>query len=134
MRAGRSESLFRKRLRKFRRLKRGYYSFLIVVGAYLFSFLLPFVMTGQPLLVRYNGHYYFPMLKFHSVTEFGVEGFGEPNYRDLKKRFSEQGGNNWVLMALYPYGPNEALLDLSESPPNEPTRQHPFGTDDRGRD
>jgi len=72
MKAGRSESLFRKRLRKFRRLKRGYYSFLIVVVAYLFSFLLPFVMTGQPLLVRYDGHYYFPMLKFHSVTEFGV--------------------------------------------------------------
>ena len=33
MRPRRSESLFRKRLRKFRRLKRGYYSFVIVVSA-----------------------------------------------------------------------------------------------------
>src|SRR2546430_1079095 len=105
MKAGRSESLFRKRLRKFRRLKRGYYSFLIVVVAYLFSFLLPFVMTGQPLLVRYDGHYYFPMLKFHSVTEFGVEGFGEPNYRELKKQFAATGKGDWVLMSPYPYGP-----------------------------
>ena len=31
---GRSLSLFRKRLRKFRTIKRGYYSFLIIVGAY----------------------------------------------------------------------------------------------------
>ena len=37
----RSESLFRKRLRKFRRLRRGYYSFLLIVGAYALSFFLP---------------------------------------------------------------------------------------------
>jgi microcin C transport system permease protein len=132
--AGRSETLFRKRLRKFRRLKRGYYSFVFILVAYIFSFFLPFVMTGQPLAVRYNGHYYFPMLTFHAVTEFGVEGFGEPDYRDLKKRFIADGKGNWVLMAPYPYGPNEALLDLDASPPNPPTRAHPLGTDDRGRD
>jgi len=115
-------------------LKRGYYSVLIVVISYVLSFLLPFAMTGQPLLVKYDGAYYFPMLRFHSVTEFGVEGFGEPNYRDLKRRFAADHKGNWVLMSMYPYGPNEPLLDLDESPPNAPTRQHPFGTDDRGRD
>ena len=130
----RSESIFRKRIRKFRRLKRGYYSFLIIVIAYLFSFLLPFVMSGTPLAVKYQGGYYFPMFRFHSVTEFGQQGFGEPDYRALKKQFAESGGGDWVLMAPYPYGPNEALLDLTASPPNPPSREHPFGTDDRGRD
>ena len=134
MSPGRSESPFRKRLRKFRRLKRGYYSFLLITTAYIFSFFLPFAMTAQPLVVKYNDQYYFPMLRFHSVTEFGAEGFGEPDYRDLKRRFVEDGKGNWVLMALYPYGPNEALLDLSASPPNPPSRKHAFGTDDRGRD
>jgi len=131
---GRPESLFRKRLRKFRRLKRGYYSFLIIIGAYIFSFFLPLVMTGQPLVVKYQGRYYFPLLRFHSVTEFGVEGFGEPDYRYLKKLFAEAGKGAWVLMPPYPYGPNESLLDLTESPPNAPSAEHPFGTDDRGRD
>ncbi len=37
MTAVRSESLFRKRIRKFRRLKRGYYSFLVIVIAYAVS-------------------------------------------------------------------------------------------------
>ncbi len=134
MTSGRSESLFRKRLRKFRRLKRGYYSFVLIVGAYVFSFFLPFVMTGTPLAVKYNGRYFFPMVRFHNVTEFGAEGFGEPNYRDLKRRFADAGKGDWVLMAPYPFGPNEALLDLTQSPPNPPTREHPFGTDDRGRD
>src|SRR5687767_13639953 len=130
----RSESLFRKRVRKFRRLERGYYSFLIVVVAYAASFLLPFIMSGTPLAVKYQGQYFFPMFRFYSVTQFGTEGFGEPDYRALKARFAEAGRGDWVLMAPYPYGPNEALLDLTSSPPNPPSRQHPFGTDDRGRD
>jgi microcin C transport system permease protein len=134
MNARRPESLFRKRLRKFRRLKRGYYSFVVIVSVYLFSFLLPFVMTSTPLAVKYEGKYYFPMLQFHTVTEFGAEGFGEPDYRELKRQFESAGRGNWVWMAPYPYGPNEALLNLAESPPNPPTHHHPFGTDDRGRD
>ncbi len=130
----RPESLFRKRLRKFRRLKRGYYSFLLIAAAYVFSFFLPFVMTATPLAVKYHSRYYFPMLKFYSITEFGIEGFGEPDYRELNKKFQETGRGDWVLMTPYPYGPNEALLNLAEPPPNPPSREHPLGTDDRGRD
>src|SRR5258706_14771810 len=124
----RSESLFRKRLRKFRRLKRGYFSFLIIVIAYALSFFLPFVMTSQPLLVKYQGQYYFPMLRFHIASEFGSAAFGEPDYRELKKQFALANQGNLVFLAPYPYGPNEALLDLSASPPNPPTREHPLGT------
>ena len=74
------------------------------------------------------------MLKFHSVNEFGVEGFGEPDYRLLKQQFAEAGRGDWVLMPPYPFGPNESLLDLASPPPNPPSLEHPFGTDDRGRD
>jgi microcin C transport system permease protein len=130
----RSESILKRRIRKFRRLKRGYYSFLIIVIAYVISFFLPFLMSGTPLVVKYQSHYFFPMLRFHSVTEFGTEGFGEPDYRSLKTQFAEAGGDNWVLMAPYPYGPNESLLDFTSPPPNPPSREHLFGTDDRGRD
>jgi len=38
------------------------------------------------------------------------------------------------LMPLYPYGPNESLLELDGVPPHPPSAEHPFGTDDRGRD
>ena len=91
-------------------------------------------MSGTPLLVKYNGDYYFPMLQFHSVNEFGMTAFGEPDYRELKQQFAEAGSGNWVLMPPYPYGPNESLLDLAAPPPNPPSREHSFGTDDRGRD
>jgi len=134
MSGGHPESPFRKRIRKFRRLKRGYYSFVIIIALYLASFCLPLIMNGTPLAVRYQGEYFFPMFRFHNVTEFGVEGFGEPDYRALKKAFAEAGRGDWVLMPLYPYGPNETLLDLDSPPPNPPSREHLLGTDDRGRD
>src|SRR5207244_9706783 len=93
----RSESLFRKRVRKFRRLKRGYYSFVLILAAYIFSFFLPFVMTSTPLVMKYQGHYYFPMMRFRSAAEFGTTAFGEPDYRELKKQFAAAGKGDWVL-------------------------------------
>ncbi len=51
----RSESILRKRIRKFRRLKRGYYSFLIVAVAYAVSFFLPLLANGKALVVKYEG-------------------------------------------------------------------------------
>ena len=130
----RPESIFRKRLRKFRRLKRGYYSFIIVVGLYALSFALPLIANNKALVVRYNGVFSFPIAQYHSATEFGSTAIGEPDYRQLKQQFASQGTGNWVLMPLYPYGPNEALLDDSGTPPNPPSSSHLMGTDDRGRD
>jgi microcin C transport system permease protein len=134
MTTARAETLFRKRIRKFQRIKRGYYSFLIIGIAYAFSFFLPLVLTNQPYIVKYNGNYYFPMLKYHAASEFGMTAYGEPDYRVLKTQLAAEGKGNWVLMAPYPYGPNESILTLAESPPNRPSREHFFGTDDRGRD
>jgi microcin C transport system permease protein len=130
----RSESIFRRRLRKFRRLKRGYYSFLLIVGAYVGSFLLPLLANSAALVVKYQGRYFFPIANYYPASQFGLTEFGEPNYRELKATFAQAGQGNWVLMPLYPYGPNESLLDASSSPPNPPSREHALGTDDRGRD
>ena len=130
----RSESILRRRLRKFRRLKRGYYSFLLIAGAYFVSFLLPLLANNVPLAVKHNGDYYFPMLRYHAPAEFGLDTFGEPSYRDVRRQFAEAQQGNWVLMPPVPYGPNESLLDLPGSPPHPPSASHLFGTDDRGRD
>ena len=129
-----SESILTKRLKKFRRLKRGYYSFLLVAGAYLLSFALPLIANNKALVVHYNGSYFFPLGSYHAATEFGVQAIGEADYREIKKQFAADGQGNWVLMPLYPFGPNEALLDDSGSPPNPPSWSHLMGTDDRGRD
>ncbi len=129
-----SVSLFRKRIRKFRSLKRGYYSFVILSIVYVLSFFLPALINNQPLLVRYEGQFYSPLLRYYPASEFGQEAFGEPDYRELAETFREQDGGNWVILSLYPYSPTESLLDLPGFPPHPPSWEHFFGTDDRGRD
>ena len=128
------ESLLTKRLRKFRRLKRGYYSFLAITIAYAVSFFLPLIANNVALAVHYNGQYFFPLVRYHSASEFGQAAFGDPDYRALKQQFATEDKGNWVLMPPIPYGPNESLLNLAGSPPHPPSAAHPFGTDDRGRD
>lgn len=58
------------------------------------------------------------------------------NHRVLKNIFKEQKRGDWALLVLYPYGPNENLLDElgDRNPPTGPDGQHFLGTDDRGRD
>jgi microcin C transport system permease protein len=132
-----SISIFKKRWRKFKTLKRGYYSFLVLVVLYGISFILPLFINHTAIAVKYNGSWYFPMFKsgIYESKFFGQENFGEVNYRKLKKNFEESGSDNYVLMPLYPYSPNENLLDETEgSPPHPPSTEHFFGTDDRARD
>jgi microcin C transport system permease protein len=129
-----SASIFRKRLRKFRALKRGYYSFVILLLAYAVSFFLPFLINNQALIVRYSGHFYFPMMHYYPASTFGQQTIGESNYRELARTFRDENRGNWVIMPLYPYSPIESLLDLPGNPPHPPSWQHFMGTDDRARD
>ena len=129
-----SESILRRRIRKFRRLRRGYWSFLIIVSVYILSFFLPQLANNSALVVKYEGEYYFPILKVYQSAEFGQESIGQPEYRQLRDKFRFEDEGNWVLMPVYPYGPNESLLDQPGFPPHPPSASHPFGTDDRGRD
>src|SRR5579864_7346990 len=129
-----SVSILRRRFRRFRNLKRGYYCFLIMLGAYGISFFLPVFINNKALIVRYDRHFYFPLFRYYPAATFGQQTIGEPSYRELAQIFRQQNAGNWVVMPLFPYSATESILDLPGSPPHPPSRQHIFGTDDRGRD
>jgi microcin C transport system permease protein len=118
------------RWRKFKSIKRGYYAFLILIAAYLVSFLLPVLINNAAVVVRYQGKTFFPFARYHAASEFGGGEFGAPDYRVLKERLAKEG-SGWVLLPPYPYGPTETLLSAPGSPPS---RKHIFGTDNTGRD
>src|SRR2546425_2617053 len=92
----RSVSIFRKRVRKFKTLKRGYYSFLILLVAYAISFILPILINNKALVVHYHGRFYFPIMSYYPASEFGMDAIGELDYRALKNRLSTEGGGNWL--------------------------------------
>ena len=130
-----SDSIYRKRWRKFKSIKRGYYSFLIILFLYLISFILPFFVSRDALIVKYNDNYYFPVFKYYEAATFNQNIAGEANYRLLKKQFQENDNSNFVLLTIYPFSPNENLLDETEgAPPHRPSLKHIMGTDDRARD
>jgi microcin C transport system permease protein len=106
----------------------------VIAGAYAISFFLPLLANNSALVVKYQGRYFFPIAAYYPATAFGVRAIGDPNYRELKRRFDQAGEGDWVLMPPVPYGPYESLLDRAGSPPYPPSWSHPLGSDDRGRD
>ncbi len=49
-----SESIFQKRLKRFKSIKRGYYSLIILVSLYVLSLLSPLWINNKPLIVKYS--------------------------------------------------------------------------------
>ncbi len=148
-----SESILQKRWRNFKKIKRAYYSLIIIGTLYLVSFFNPILVNNKPLILKHNGSFYFPAFgdlfggilpvgyyegsHFGQTKVFGENHYGPPHFRQLKKQFKEEGKGNWMLMPIYPYNPVEDMLsELPEgvSPPTRPDRTHIIGLDNRGRD
>ena len=135
----RIDPITRKRLRRFRRIKRGYYSFLILAGLTVVSLFSNHIANRRAIAVSYQDELYFPTFKFYDMATFGQQdeyGFDdvEADYAALQQAFRKDGGDNWVLMPLVPFDPYEPDFDYDRPPPNPPDRRHWFGTDSQGRD
>jgi microcin C transport system permease protein len=128
--------LTQKRLRRFRRIKRGWWSLWILVVAYLVSLFAELFVGNRPLVVRYADHWYFPAVSRHYYPEtmFGGALDTETEFRELKESPRFAAADGLMVFPLHPYSPLESVIVKGDPPPSHPTREHPFGTDDRGRD
>ena len=125
----------RRRLQKFKRMKRAYLSFWILIGFYIISLFANFIANDKPLIVRYEGKLFFPVVRFYSGDRFGLSATDIPNYKQLKESPAfQEGKGNFMIFPPIPYGYNESLLELPGYPPTPPTLRNWLGTDDRGRD
>lgn len=127
----------RKKLRRFREIKRGYYSFLLLAGLVVLLCFGELLVNNRALIVQYEGELYFPTYTaFHPGTDFGLDYSYETNYRELQAHFREQDAGNWVLMPPVPYSPYENDSQDGVFKPNPPSveNQHYLGTDTTSRD
>ncbi|OOF35276.1 ABC transporter permease [Salinivibrio costicola] len=128
--------LTQKKIRSFKQIKRGYWSFMILTTMLVLSLFAELLINSKALMVKYDGNYYFPVMSdVYLARDFGQVGTSEVNYRQLDKAFEAQSGDNYVVMPLVPWNPLEQ--DFSgDFPPTAPSAadKHYLGTDDIGRD
>ena len=90
----RLDPITRRRLERFRRIKRGYYSFLILSVAIVLSVFAPYLAESRALVVWYEGRLFFPTFEYFDMDTFDQEpppawGMGdlETEYLRLKREW-----------------------------------------------
>lgn len=152
--------LNQRRWRNFRRNRRAFWSlwiFLLLFGLSLFA---EFIANDKPILVRYRGETYVPILNFYPETTFGGDFKTEAVYRDpevqclittggLDACFDDPEGliedaadgtvegetieKGWALWPVIPYS-FDTSVDRPGAAPLPPGEGNLLGTDDTKRD
>ena len=119
---------------RFRRNRLGFSSLVLFCALVLVSLLAEVVSNDRPLLLKYEGNYYFSIVTVYPEKTFGGDFETATDYLDPFIRNKLSGGINWVIYAPNPYGPKTLNYFAKEPNPSRPTRANLLGTDDRGRD
>src|SRR5436853_928750 len=124
--------LTRRRLDNFRANKRGFWSLWVFLALFIASLFAEFIANDRPLLVNYDGAYYFPVLRDYPETTFGGDFPTQADYRDpaVKKLIEDKG---WMVWPLIPFS-YRTITDAPGPFPAPPSRIDWLGTDDQGRD
>jgi microcin C transport system permease protein len=121
------------RLKRFRANRRGMWSLVLFLLVFGFSLFAELVANDKPIVMAYEGHYYFPVFKTYSEKTFGGDFETEAAYRDntLAERINAHG---WMVWPLLRYNYSTINYDLTVPAPAPPSRENLLGTDDQGRD
>ncbi|MBM3554574.1 MAG: ABC transporter permease [Alphaproteobacteria bacterium] len=125
--------LDRRRLANFRANRRGWWSLWIFLALFTLSLFAEVIANDKPILLRFDGGFYFPVLKAYPETAFGGDFETAADYRDPEvARLIEAKG--WMLWPPIRYDYRTINLNLGRPAPGPPSRENWLGTDDQGRD
>lgn len=111
----------RRRWDNFKANSRGYWSLWIFIALFLLTLFAELIANDKPLMVRFDGKTYFPVVFTYPETDFGGEFETAADYRDpyLRKLIDEKGGT--VIWPPVRYSYNTHNLDLPTPAPSKPT-------------
>ena len=120
--------------RRFRRNRLGFWSLVLFSILFFVSLFAEVVSNDRPLVVRYEGQYYFPIAKEYPEKVFGGDFDTATDYHDPFIREQLSRGGNWAVFAPNPYGHKTINYFARYPNPSGPSSENLLGTDDRGRD
>ena len=123
----------RRRLAAFRSSKRGMISLAIFGTLFFVSLFAELLANNKPILIRYDGAFYSPMVRDYPETTFGGDFPTNTVYSDqeVQKLIEDKG---WILWPPIPYSYDTVLKGEGRTTLQPPSREHWLGTDDSGRD
>lgn len=119
---------------RFKQNRLGYWSMVLFVTLVVLSLVAELISNDKPLLARYQGQWFVPVVQDLPETTFGGDFETSTDYLDpfILEQFRQPG--NW---ALYPLNrSHHSTINYFASSPNPapPSAENWLGTDDRGRD
>ncbi|RPN01207.1 ABC transporter permease [Pseudomonas aeruginosa] len=123
-----------RRWARFKSNKRGWWSLWLFLILFVGSLGAELIANDKPLVVHYDGGWYFPVFKCYPETTFGGEFPLEANYKSpyISQLIAEKDG--WVLWPPIPYSYDTINYELKVPAPAPPSAENWLGTDDQARD
>ncbi len=107
---------------------------LIFLTLFVLSIFAELISNDVPLVVRFEGEYFFPVFKSYSETTFGGDFETEADYKDPVFQELLQGAGNYMVFPPIRHDYNSINFEIDGPVPSPPTGDNLLGTDDRGRD
>ena len=125
--------IWQARLNRFRHNRLGVISLIVFALVFVVCMAANVIANDKPLLVQYDGSYYFPVVKAYPETTFGGIFETEANYKDpaVQQLINAQG---YYVMPPIPFADQTPNVELGLPYPAAPNSQNWLGTDDMGRD
>ena len=122
-----------RRLTAFRRNERGFTALVLFSFLFICSLFAEFIANDRPLLVRYDGAFYAPVLTDYPETTFGGSFQTTADFKDpsLQQRIDAKG---WMIWPLIPFRDDTVITNLGRPAPSPPDAINWLGTDDQARD
>lgn len=128
--------LTRRRIDNFKANRRGYGSLWVFLILFVLSLGAEVIANSKPILVRYNGGWYVPLLRSYPETTFGGFFQTETDYLDpTVLKLIEEDGDGWILWPPVRYSYRTHIQNLPGPVPSAPDPPRNWlGTDDQARD
>jgi microcin C transport system permease protein len=119
---------------RFRQHRLGYVSLIVFGVLMLLAVFADVLCNERPLVARYNGEWFFPIVSNPPETRFGGDFLTPTEWHDpfIQDQFRKDG--NFVVFPLNPYGARTVNYFKKEPAPAPPDRENLLGTDEGGRD